>query len=110
MNNREVAMEFLRCFCAGDVNGLTVSLAEDLQFKGPFYQFSSRDAYVDVLKNDPPEPCGYQVLSITESGDSVSIFYDYEKRDGAVTIAQLFKFRHHKIHEIFLVFDGRGLC
>lgn len=110
MNNREVAMEFLRCFCAGDVNGLTVLLAEDLQFAGPLYQFRSRDAYVNVLKNDPPEQCGYQVLNITESGESVSIFYEYTKRDRAITIAQLFKFRLHKIHEILVVFDGRGFA
>ena len=110
MNNREVAIEFLRCFCVGDVDGLAALLAEDLQFKGPFYQFSSRDAYVEVLKKDPPEQCGYHVLSIAESEDSVSIFYDYDKGDKALTIAQLFKFRLHKIHEILVVFDGRGFA
>jgi hypothetical protein len=108
MNNREVAIEFLRCFCAGDVNGLAPLLAEDLQFRGPFHQFSSSDAYLDTLRNDPPEKCGYRVLSITESGDSVSIYYNYEKSGGAITIAQLFKFRDQKINGILLVFDGRG--
>ena len=110
MNKREVAMEFLRCFCAGDVNGLASLLAKDLQFKGPFHQFSSSDAYLDSLKNDPPEKCGYRVLSVTESGDSVSIYYDYEKSDGAITIAQLFKFKNQKISEVLLVFDGRGFA
>jgi hypothetical protein len=108
MNNRDVAMEFLRCFCAGDINGLVPLLAEDLQFKGPFYQFSSSDAYLDSLKNDPPEKCGYRVFSVMESGDSVSIYYDYEKSDGSITIAQLFTFKNQKIREILLVFDGRG--
>lgn len=110
MNNRDVAMEFLRCFCAGDINGLVPLLAEDLQFKGPFYQFSSSDAYLDSLKNDPPEKCGYRVLNVMESGDSVSIYYDYEKSDGSITIAQLFTFKNQKTREILLVFDGRGFA
>jgi hypothetical protein len=107
MNNRDVAMEFLRCFCAGDINGLVPLLAEDLQFKGPFHQFSSSDAYLDSLKNDPLEKCGYRVLHVMESRDSVSIYYNYEKSDGAITIAQLFTFKNQKIREILLVFDGR---
>jgi hypothetical protein len=110
MKNREVAMEFLKCFCAGDINGLVPLLAEDLQFTGPFHHFSSSNAYLDSLKNDPPEKCGYRVLSVTESGDSVSIYYDYEKSDGAITIAQLFTFKNQKIREILLVFDGRGFA
>ncbi len=108
MENREVAMEFLRCFCAGDINGLVPLLAEDLQFTGPFHHCSSSDAYLDSLKNDPPEQCGYRVFSVMEGGDSVSIYYDYEKSDGAITIAQLFTFKKQKISEILLVFDGRG--
>ena len=79
MSNREVAMEFLRCFCAGDVDGLASLLAEDFQSNGPFYNFSSAEEYLDSLRNDPPEQCGYRVLSLTEGGDSVSIYYDYEK-------------------------------
>lgn len=108
MNNREMAMEFLSCFCAGDVEGLVPLLAKDLRFVGPFHQFDSRDAYLDSLRNDPPEKCGYWVLSVTESEDSLSIYWVYEKSDGDLTIAQLFKFRDQKISEILLVFDGRG--
>ena len=43
-----------------------------------------------------------------ESGDRVSIFYDYERRDRTMTIAQLFTFENQKIDEVLLVFDGRG--
>lgn len=110
MSNREVAMEFVRCFCAGELNRLASLVTEDLQFKGPFHQCRSRDAYLDTLKNDPPEQCGYRILSVTESGDRVSIFYDYERRAGAITIAQSFTLRDQKIREILLVFDGRGFA
>ena len=110
MNNREVAMEFLRYFCAGDVDGLGSLLAEDLRFNGPLYQFSSRVAYLDSLRSDPLEQCSYRVLSVTESEDSVSIYYDYEKSNGTITIAQLFRFRDQKISELLLVFDTRGFA
>jgi hypothetical protein len=109
MNNREAALQFVKSFCAGDVDGLAPMLADDLRFSGPFFQFASADAYLNNLRDDPPEKCGYRVLSVTEGADSVSIYYDYEKVDGAITIAQLFKFADDRISEILLVFDGRGL-
>ena len=110
MNNRDMAMEFVKCFCAGDADALVPLLSADLRFHGPFYNFGSADAYLASLKNDPLEQCGYRVLSITESEDSVSIYYDYEKSDRAITIAQLFKFKNQTISEILLVFDGRGFA
>ncbi len=108
MNNREAALEFVRSFCAGDVDALAPLLTEDLRFSGPFYQFSSAGEYLDVLKSGPLEPSGYRLISVTDSGDSVSVYYDYEQRDATITIAQLFTFRDQKISEILLVFDGRG--
>ena len=63
---------------------------------------------MESLKSDPLEKADYTVLSVTESRDSVSIFWDYEKTDSAMTIAQLFRFKGEKISEILLVFDGRG--
>jgi hypothetical protein len=110
MNNCDVAIEFVKCFCAGDVDALAPLLTPDVRFKGPFYEFGSADAYLDSLKNGPLEKCGYRVLSITESKDSVSIYYDYEKSDRTITIAQLFKFSNQKVQEILLVFDGRGFA
>ncbi len=107
MTNRDVAIEFVKCFCAGDVGALAPLLTPDLKLRGPFFKFDSADAYLDSLTNDL-EKCGYRLLSITEGEDSVSIYYDYEKSDRIITIAQLFKFKEHKISEILLVFDGRG--
>ena len=108
MNNREIALEFLRCFCAGDVDSLEPLLAEDVHFNGPLYKFDSRDAYLNSLKDGPLGKCGYRDLSVTESNDSVSVYYEYEKSDRVITIAQLFRFRNGKISELLLVFDGRG--
>jgi hypothetical protein len=46
-------------------------------------------------------------LSVTENGDTVAVFYEYDKRDVTLTIAQLFRFTDRQISEIRLVFDGR---
>ncbi len=109
MSAREVAMEFLRCFCAGDIEGLAPLLASDLEFKGPFHQFSSSESYLACLRSDPPEKCSFRVISVTEGGDSVSVFYDYEKADETITIAQLFRIDNQGIRELHVVFDGRGV-
>lgn len=100
-------MQYLRCFCSGDIDGLKPLLASELSFTGTFYTFSSASEYLDSLRNDPPEACSYNVLSVTENEDSVAVFYEYEKQKKIMHIAQLFKMRKHKIHEILLVFDGR---
>ena len=109
MNNRDIALEFLSRFCAGDVDGLSPLLAEDLQLNGPLFHFDSREDYLDSLKDGPPEKCGYRIISVTENQESVSIYYDYEKRAATITIAQLFRFRDHKITELLLVFDARDI-
>ncbi len=109
MNNREIALEFLSRFCVADVDGLAPLLSEDLQLNGPLFHFDCREAYLDSLKDSPLEKCGYQVLSVTENQESVSIYYDYEKVAGAITIAQLFRFRDQKITELLLVFDAREI-
>ncbi len=110
MTNREIAMAYLRCFCAGDISGLTPLLASDLHFKGTLHQYGSSEEYLKSLKNDPPEKCGHHVLNITEGDDSVAVFYEYEKPDKVITIAQLFKIKNHRINEVLLVFDSSGFA
>ena len=60
-NNSDVAIKFVKCFCAGDVDALTPLLPPDLKFGGPFYDFDSADAYFNSLKNGPLQKCGYQM-------------------------------------------------
>ena len=108
MTNREVALEYLRCFCSGDVDGLEQLLAADLNFRGTFHEYFSSADYLADLRSAPLETCGYRIINVTEDVGSVAIFYDYEKPDKVMTIAQLFKVREGKISEVLLVFDGRG--
>ena len=110
MNNREAALDFVKAFCAAEVDALAPLLADSLRFSGPFYQFNSAEAYLDVLRDGPLEPSSYRLISVTDGEDRVSVYYDYEKSDATTTIAQLFTFRDQKIIEILLVFDGRGIA
>lgn len=103
-------MEYLKCFCAGDIDGLGPLLAADLSFTGTFHTYGSASEYLCSLRSDPPEKCEYNVLSVTENKDSVAVFYEYQKPERLMQIAQLFKIRDHKIHEVLLVFDGRAIA
>lgn len=108
MTRAEIAKEFVDRFCSGNLEGLGELLQEDLHFQGPLFQFDSRNDYLECLHNDPPKSSDYKILSITENSDDVSIFYEYGKEEGYLTIAQLFRFKGNRISEILLVFDSRG--
>jgi hypothetical protein len=106
----EIAMEYLKCFCEGDIAGLEPLFAPDMKFTGTLCTYHSRAEYIKSLRNDTPEKCGYKVLSVNENDDSVAVFYEYQKPQRTMQIAQLFKFKNEKIHEVLLVFDGRGFA
>jgi len=110
MPNRDLAMEYLKRFCAGDIDGLEALLAPNLRFAGTFNTYSSALEYLDSLRGDPPDKCGYKVVSVTENEDSVAVFYEYQKLEGAVQIAQLFRIKDRKIDDMLLVFDGRDFA
>lgn len=107
MGNRDIVLEYLKCFCAGDIDGLTPLIAADLDFKGTLHTYASAAEYLDGLRSDPPESCGLEILSVTESEDCVAVFYIYKKPDCDMKIAQLFKIKDGKIKDVLLVFDGR---
>ena len=49
MTNREVAMKYLRCFCAGDIDGLIPLLAVGLNFIGTVHTYGSASEYLESL-------------------------------------------------------------
>lgn len=106
---RQVALAFVERFCAADVDGLAPLLAAKLRFRGPLHQFDSRAAYLASLRADPPQPAGYRLLHLTESEHGVALIYEYQKDEGAITIAQLCKFAGGEISEMLLVFDPAAL-
>lgn len=105
MTKQQIVRKYLSCFCNGDIKGIEPLLATNLVFRGPLYSFDSREAYLAGLRNDPPEKCGYDILSITGNKDSVAVFYDYQKPDRVIRIAQLFRIQNQKISETIVIFD-----
>ncbi len=104
---REVALDFVHRFCAGDVDGLASLLADDLRLRGPYLEIDSKKDYLAALSADPPEPTRYRLLSVTEDEGHVAIFYDYEKPDATTCVAQLLRVRDGLVSEIRVVFDTR---
>lgn len=103
--NTQLALEYLRGLCAPDLDGLVPLLAKDLCVRGPLLECTSRMAYMLSLRQAPPESRDYEVLNVMAREEFVSIYYNYKKGTGTVTIAELFGFRHDKITSLLLVFD-----
>jgi len=110
MTKRAIALEYLRCFCEGSIDGIESLLAPDLTFNGTLGEYQSATQYLNALRSDPPQKANCTILSITETDDSVAVFYDYHKPDRVITIAQLFTIRGHRIHEMLVVFDAREVA
>jgi hypothetical protein len=108
MTNQEIALEYLRCFCAGDIDGLEPLLDAKLHFSGTLHTYHSASEYMESLRNDPPEANNYKLISITENDRHVALFYEYQKPDRTMQIAQLFRIEDKKIHDVLLIFDSRG--
>jgi hypothetical protein len=109
MTRREASLEFLRAFCAGDIESLGALLTEDFRFEGPLHRSDSRSAYLSTLKKDPPkETANFNVFRVFEEDEEVCLIYEYSAEPGSVLIAQWNRFRGDKIAEMTLVFDARG--
>ena len=108
MTNRDRALEFLGRFCDADVDGIEPLLSDDVKVSGPLFSGTSRNQYLRALRSDPPERCGFSLVGLTEEGHSVSVFYDLQKHDLTMRVAQLFRFTGERISEIVLVFDPEG--
>ena len=104
--NHEIVMQYMDCYCAGDIDGIEPLLAGELVFSGPLHTFESARQYLDSLRADPPEKSHDEILSVTESDDTVALFYVYHKPDRARLIAQMFKSSAEKITAMLLVFDS----
>ncbi len=105
MANRDVALAFVRAFCSGDIPAIEELLADNFSLTGPLGSFDSRHEYISCLKSDPPVQGSYEIISVLESPDCVSIYYNYQRESVLVTIAQLFWIHNEKISRTLLVFD-----
>ena len=103
-SNRDIACSFLDAFCRGDIEGIEALLAGTCRVQGPLSTWDNRDLYIAALRKDPPAKCRHRVLSVTESEDEVSVYYELKRPGETVTIAQLFRLRDQLIVGMLLVF------
>lgn len=105
MNPQDLALSFIRYFCAGEVDKLKPLLDDDFKFQGPMYDFDSAEKYLISLHEDPPEPGDFTIISITEGDNSAAVFYEYNKPLQSIKIAQLFKCKDGLIQDVLIIFD-----
>ncbi len=92
-------------FRTGDFDRLRETLADDLTFRGPMYDFDSADDYVNSLRSDPPVGFHHEVLRTYTDHSSVCLVYRFSKPGVATTMVQTFDIVNEKIQSILLVFD-----
>ena len=80
-------------------------LADDLSFKGPFYEFDSAKAYFAALVADPPRDTSYRILNTYQKGNLVCLIYQFSKPGVETTMVQIFEIMGDKIARIRLIFD-----
>ncbi|MEQ9288973.1 MAG: hypothetical protein RIG77_18765 [Cyclobacteriaceae bacterium] len=81
-------------------------LADDLKFRGPFFQSDCADDYIRTMASDPPVGFRYKILQEYEDNSSACLIYSFEKPGISTTMAQVFQTKGNKISEILLVFDS----
>lgn len=105
MEAREISVAFAEAFCSGDLERLASFLTADFQLRGPLFTFDSREAYLQSLREDPPERGGCRVLHATGNGEDAAVLYEYRKASSTVLVAQFSRLSGGLITEVRLVFD-----
>ncbi len=72
------------------------------------YRFTSCDAYLTSLQETPSEACVYRILCIPENSKQISIYYEYDRPEETMIIAQFFSCVNNTITCIHPVFDSRN--
>jgi hypothetical protein len=105
---KELALRHMKIIFDGkDPRNLNTLLHDQFTFRGPFYQFSNKHDYIQSFIENPPRDFQYRILHISEDHNSVCIIYEFEKRGMITPMAQLFRIKEERIHEILLIFDSR---
>jgi len=87
------------------IENLTEILSENLSFKGPLYEFSSSEEYIESLKSEPPVGLKYEMIEAYEKENSACLVYQFSKPGISTIMSQLFEITNGKISKIILVFD-----
>lgn len=118
MNPMDLALRYLEIFYSGHgLDRLAELFLPALQFEGPLFTFTSAEAYIAALQQDPPRAMTYQILHTFAVGNKVCIIYTLTKHPtGSPTLnaalqtplAQIFETDGTHITRILLIFDTKG--
>lgn len=105
----ELAEKYMACFF-GDapLEFMEALLADDLIFRGPFYEFTSARDYLESLKANPPNDAKYKLENFYENDNSVCFIYLFTKSGIETLMAQTFEVDDGKISKINLIFDTKA--
>lgn len=102
----ELANQYMQIFYGTQSLGALYDLfADNLLFKGPFFEFDSAIAYIESLRADPPKDCEVRIIKAYEDDDSACLVYEFVKPGVTTLMSQLFEIENGKICKILLVFD-----
>jgi len=106
MKPLELANMYMKVFYGGgSIESLKDLFSDKFSFKGPFYEFSSADAYIESLKSEPPKDFEYKIIEAYENDTSACLVYQFSKHNISTPMTQIFEVANGKISNILLVFD-----
>ena len=106
---RELALAYVKRFCAADLDGLAHLLARDLEFVGPYLRCRTVADYLSHLRSDPPELAEFEIVAMQLlAADAIGIEWHYRKPGDSVLLRQHFTVRNGRITKIRLEF-GSGI-
>ena len=107
MTPLDLSLHYLEILFSGkDLDRLETILHEELQFRGPFYQFDSAQEYITSLKTDPPLGWSYKIIHAFEQDNIVNLVNYFSKPGVNTIMSQLFQVIDNKITNMVLIFDS----
>ena len=107
MSPLNIALKYMEVmFSESDPDQLRPLFGEDFVFEGPFYTFTTAEAYINSLKADPPVAFKYEILKSWEDNHSACLIYQFSKPGISIPMSQWFGIENGKINKILLIFDS----
>ena len=92
MNPEALAKKYMSCFFGEEpIENMRDVLADDLDFRGPLYEFKTADAYLESLKESPPENMEYEILKTYSDSSSCCLIYRFRKNGLEILMSQIFE-------------------
>jgi hypothetical protein len=107
LSQLDIANRYMEILFSGiDYHRLHSIFADDFEFVGPKFGFSTAKDYIDILEKYPPVDCSYDMTRTFEEPDFITLIYSYKKNEEVTRRWEYFTFSDDKISKIELVTDS----